>query len=234
MAESRVVIKINYDKEQQFNTAPKNVTVWHYGRISVALAVLLIPIIIMLLFWPTGSEVEQVIKSSPIAQIDSLQSGEAKSTAINSRSDITNTKTDEVQQKAIQRTNTKIEPYNQKLRSTTAIILDKKVIRASLNTSIKDNEPYQQVKDAINLAKQDSIQLFYFNQLKNIRDKTLFHCWRKDGKLVLKKALLIKSGSTKVFSEKTMTSKDNGDWQIQLLDAKGKVYSEVNFVIETE
>jgi hypothetical protein len=31
-----------------------------------------------------------------------------------------------------------------------------------------------------------------------------------------------------------MTSKDNGDWQIQLLDAKGKVYSEVNFVIETE
>ena len=37
---------------------------------------------------------------------------------------------------------------------TSAIILDKKVIRASLNTIIKDNEPYEQVKEPIKLTKK--------------------------------------------------------------------------------
>ncbi|WP_347986974.1 hypothetical protein [Methylomonas sp. AM2-LC] len=160
MAESRVVIKINYDKDQQSASAPKIVTVWHYGRISVALAILVVPVVIMLLFWPERTVVKQGINPAQTAQIDSLPRDETKGVGVNPGNGSIDTKIEGLQQKGLQQNNKKIEPNNRKLRSISAIILDKKVIRASLNTSIKDNEPYQQVKESIILAKQDSIQLF--------------------------------------------------------------------------
>ncbi len=78
-----------------------------------------------------------------------------------------------------------------------------------MNTAIKDNEPYEPVKGPIKLSENQTIQLFYFNQLKNINDKVLYHYWSKNGKTVYKKQLDLKDRRAKVLSSKSLSYKDN-------------------------
>lgn len=113
-----------------------------------------------------------------------------------------------------------------------AIIFDKVVIRASLNLALKDNEPYQLASSPIKLTENQRIELFYFTELKGIKHKIFYHYWSKDGKLVYKKQLNIQRKQLKANSAKILSSEDKGNWQIQLVDKTGKVFSEVNFVID--
>jgi hypothetical protein len=126
----------------------------------------------------------------------------------------------------------KTEPASSEAKREFAIIFDKAVIRASLNSALKDNEPYQLVTSPIKLTENQRIELFYFTELKGIKHKIFYHYWSKDGKLVYKKQLEVQRKQLKVNSAKILSNKDKGNWQIQLVDKTGKVFSEVNFVVD--
>ena len=231
MAESKkLVIKINYDKN--LSNAPikpaKMVTVWHTKRIAalaVAVLALMLIAVILLQRWEEN-------------KIDEARSGQSVDSSMQSAAeDALAVKQAKINPQADERLKSgqdKAEPASLEVKRVSAIIFDKAVIRASLNSALKDNEPYEQVARPIKLAINQKIVLYYFNELKGIKHKVFYHYWSKDGKLVYKKQLEVKRKQLKINSEKVLSYNDKGNWQVQLVDKKGKVFSEVNFVVDAE
>jgi hypothetical protein len=59
----------------------------------------------------------------------------------------------------------------------------------------------------------------------------LFHRWYKDGQVMSKKQFNVKSNNAKLISSHKLTAKDIGQWQVVLIDKKGKLLSEVNYFV---
>lgn len=217
MAENRVVIKINYDKNKHRKALidPKMVTVWHTQRILAAIAILVL-VVITIVFWlsteDTADNIQQaaeIVDSSvpmPVAAIKPdlnipavTESASAKPSPISKR--------------------------------PAAIILDKRVIRAALTEEPRSGEPGNAIKQPIILETDQSLELFYFSEIKNMKDQVLFHRWLKTGEQVYKKKFLVKEKKSKLISSKKISAKDTGEWQVTLIDNDGKVYSEFNFSV---
>lgn len=235
MAENKVVIKINYDKNKTGKSLsePKMVTVWHIQRILFWAAILAI-LLIMLFYWLSNNHTNNTGVNSDIAAGKATtptgmgdNNFSKPQTQPNSESSSTiGITTENYRNEAGKTTN--------KPQSPAAIIFDKKVIRASLNTVIKDTEPYEPLIGALKLSEHQRIPLFYFTQLKTGNNQGYNHIWSKDGKTIYKKTLPVKENKNKLISSKTFTHKDKGEWRIQLTDKTGKVFSEVIFFIDTE
>jgi hypothetical protein len=238
MAENKkIVIKINYDKNAGGSPIKpqRMVTVWHKKRIAMVLGLLSVLIITMVLWLHNNNQPNQIRSEQSAAlgmpgempekgRIGSIQDTEARSLPkINQNSD-----------KSPKTAHDKTDSASLAVKHAAAIIFDKTVIRASLNSLLKDNEPYELVTGPIRLAENQTIELFYFNELKGIKHKVFYHNWSKDGKLVYQKQLDVKSKQLKVNSAKILAFGDKGNWQIQLVDKKGKIFSEVNFVVNSE
>lgn len=222
MSDNKVIIRINYDKDKQRKALidPKMVTEWHAGRIAAALIIL--SLILGLIFsWllsggdrdnmapaiDASASAEQAPPSPPVSGGEANKPSAQLTPPVPGKS-----------------------PGANPIRHP-AIIFDKRVIRASLNTSLKDTEPGQIVGSSLTIATDQTIEVYYFSEVKGMKNKTLFHHWLKDGRVIAKKQLDIKDNRSKLISSRTLNSKDKGAWQVILVDRKGKLYSEANFEI---
>lgn len=220
MADNRVVIKINYDKDKQRKALidPKMVTVWHTGRILTAGFILLI--LAVGLFYGFTSE---------NADRNTLQSKDT-----NNAAELTEPQTPfEIKSEspkplvAAQLSDAR----NVAVVKPSTIIFDKRVIRASINTAPKYDEPGEPIKQPVIASQNQAMELFYFSQIKNLKANTLFHAWYKDGQLVNKKQFEVKTDNARLISSRKLTLKDAGEWQVVLIDMKGKKFSEANFSV---
>jgi hypothetical protein len=234
MADNKVVIKINYDKKPaSLNTVPQTVTVWHIRRIVIA-ALVIVLLIILLFSWfsddneGSDTQIDSAEKvqqfNNPVAELDDRQALVAPVSpevpaAVIARKEPANLE-------SVKKVDT--------IKRPAAVILDSKVIRASLNGRPKDNEPGEPIKSPVRILPNQPAELFYFSEIRNMRGKVLFHQWLRNGQIVQQKQLDMKDKISKVWSSKTLSAKDKGSWQIQLADKKGKVYSEVNFLVNAE
>lgn len=220
MADNRVVIKINYDKNKQRKALidPKMVTVWHKQRILVAIAILVFLVVLIVSWFFTKDAGENIQPSSE--KVNSAvaipgQTAEVIKPAVNisavSEADLSK------QSKTVKR--------------PAAIILDKRVIRASLSTAPRYGEPGEPITPPVTLEPNQTIELFYFSEIKNLKDKVLFHRWFKAGQLVYKKEFLVKTNKSKLISSKEFSAKDAGEWQAVLIDNNGKIFSQANFSV---
>ncbi|MDD2759841.1 MAG: DUF2914 domain-containing protein, partial [Methylomonas sp.] len=112
-----------------------------------------------------------------------------------------------------------------------AIIFDKRVIRASLNTEPHYGEPGEPVPSPVIIKQDHSVELYYFSEIKNMKGRVLFHRWLKNGQTAYKKQFSVEADKFKLISSRKFEHKDAGEWQVVLIDNKGKRYSEVNFSI---
>lgn len=211
MAENRVVIKINYDAEKRKEVIdPKLVTVWHTKRILVALSLVLMTI--GLLFWvvsgddePKRHDVSQSAVAAPQLTALPMMVGDSE----NGQSVLS------------------AETKGLYINKGDAIILDKHVIRASLNILMKDGEPIQPLPSNLAVVSGQSKELFYFSETRHAPNGPLFHCWSKQGHLIQKKQ--INKQKSKFSSKYLVSQNDLGHWQVQLVDKKGKIYSQSDF-----
>lgn len=212
MTENRVVIKINYDTDKRKEVIdPKLVTVWHTQRIIAGLSILILTFgLILWLF--SGEEESVVADNKPNASV----------TATSLPTAPMETSSRPAQPATVA---TAINPLT--LLKGEAIIFDKQVIRASLNITMKDNEPGQALLSKFEAAADKPQELFYFSEIRNGVGEVLFHQWLKDGRSIQKKQ--IDKRKSKFASKHTLTQKDVGRWQVQLIDKKGKIYSKADF-----
>ncbi|OAI20435.1 hypothetical protein A1359_02945 [Methylomonas lenta] len=233
MADNKVVIKINYDKDRHRKALidPKMVTVWHTRRILGALIVLLVLVYAIYGLFSGENTNQQPAQSSEI---------------LKSSSTVTPQPAEAIKPEMIQAApqplkDTKQTPVVNQLEAASekvaeakrpaAIIFDKRVIRASINTAPKSEEPGDAVKLPVHIEHNKSLELFYFSQIKNMRSNVLFHRWYKDGQLVHKKQFTVKSNNAKLISSKNFTANDVGEWQVTLVNNKGDSLSEVNYSV---
>ncbi len=231
MADNKVVIKINYDKKQAgLSSQPQTVTVWHTRRILIAvLAIVLVILLLFSLFSGDGNDSDTQINSAE--KVQQLNPVEAESVAQQPSPAVENTQPVVTPKQPVKSESAKVTDT---VKRPAAVILDRKVIRASLNSKPKDKEPGEPIKSPVRVNQNQPVELFYFSEIKNMKAKVLFHQWRRNGQLVLQKQLDTNAYISKVWTSKTVSVKDKGEWQVQLADKKGKVYSEVNFVVDTE
>ncbi|MCQ8118440.1 DUF2914 domain-containing protein [Methylomonas rosea] len=231
MADNKVVIKINYDKKHSgINTEPQTVTVWHIRRILVA-ALALVLIVIVLFSWFGGADEDtdtQIDTTEKVQQFNTTDAEivERQEPAVIEKPVPAIVPKESAHSESVKKIDTVKKPA--------AIILDRKVIRASLNSEPKDDEPGEPIKSPLRVIPNQSQEVFYFSEIKNMKGKALFHRWSRNGQIVHQKQLDMKDKITKVWSSKTLSAKDKGEWQVQLTDKKGKVYSEVNFSVNPE
>lgn len=209
MRDSKVVIRINCDALQQQKEIidPKLVTVWHVRRIIVAV-LLVVALLGGLLNWLIGDNTQEqapvIISQTPVA---ANVSNEPPPTPV-----------------------TQVQPALTP-PAKAAVIFDKHVMRAAVVKSVIEGQPGESWGSNIQIASQQNVQVFYFSQVKNMKDHVLFHQWKKDGRLIIKKRLGIRDNKAKLVSSKQFTAKDVGQWQVILVDEKNKVFSEANFVV---
>lgn len=210
MADSRVVIKINVDKSKKPGDEAKIVTVWHTERIAAA-AFGLVLLIAAMIWLFSGDDAEPtteqpVISALPLPETTSVEPAAQAPAPVQTKTTAT-------------------------LERPAAIILDRHVVRASLNTSFKADEPDGKPQLPIRLQPGQTLELHYFTELKNLQGKTLQHIWLRNGQLVSKKHLPIKDKLFKISSSRVLSSKDQGVWQVKLINGKDKLLSEANFLV---
>ncbi|MGR8931318.1 MAG: DUF2914 domain-containing protein [Gammaproteobacteria bacterium] len=237
MANNRVIIKINYDKDKRRKQLidPKMVTVWHTRRILGAISILVL-LVILVTFGLSNDNPEEKKPPAP-AKIETVSPKVLSEAPIETN----------ITPKAIAEQQNKITPLPQKsniaetseaadskatkLTKPPAIIFDKKVIRASLNTAPRYGEPGDPVKPLVEIAPNETKELFYFSEIKNMQEKILFHQWFNNDKLIYKKQFNVKTNKSKLISSKKLNSHEQGEWRVTLIDANKKVLSEVNFSV---
>jgi hypothetical protein len=218
MSENKVVIKINYDKAQARKSVvtPKMVTVWHTRRILVAVGLLLLSCLIILFLSMAGNN----------------ESNKTESSVVDNGPNITNTQVSEPVTSIVPISPSRIDArVNAIVKRPEAIILDKHVVRALLSSTPNNDEPGERIKSPVNIAENQTQELFYFVQTKNLKNSILFHRWYKDGQVMSKKQFNVKSNNAKLISSHKLTAKDIGQWQVVLIDKKGKLLSEVNYFV---
>ena len=77
-----------------------------------------------------------------------------------------------------------------------------------------------------------SQEIFYFSESRRGMEGPLYHLWTKDGQAVQKKQL--EKQKTKFTSKYLVTEKDHGHWRVQLIDKKGKIYSQADFNVANQ
>jgi hypothetical protein len=219
MSENKVVIKINYDKAQARKSVvtPKMVTVWHTRRILVAVGLLLLSCLIILFLSMAGNN----------------ESNKTESSVVDNGANITNTQVSEPGTSIVNPISPTVIDTRQNaiVKRPEAIILDKHVVRALLSSTPNNDEPGERIKSPVNIAENQTQELFYFVQTKNLKNSILFHRWYKDGQVMSKKQFNVKSNNAKLISSHKLTAKDIGQWQVVLIDKKGKLLSEVNYFV---
>ncbi len=221
MSDNKVIIRINYDKDKQRKALidPKMVTEWHTGRIAAVLIILSLILGLIFTWLLSGDDRDNLTPA-----VEAPASGEQLPSAPGSGAP--ESKPSDPLNPPVSAKKPSVNPIRHP-----AIIFDKRVIRASLNTSLKDMEPDQMVGAPLSIAPDQTTEVYYFSEVKGMKNKTLLHHWLKDGRVIAKKQLDIKDNRSKLISSRTLNSKDKGAWQVILVDRKGKLYSEANFEV---
>jgi len=223
MAKSKVVIKVSYDKTAQLAKlkAPEMVTVWHVRRILLALTIMIL--LVWLLFKPSKTD-----------EVAVLQAEEAKAviTAVEPVVATVN--------KPINPSQPVLKPLESVIKSVnnlpkpTAVIFDKRVLRAAVVSEFINEQPAERIKSNLKVSKNQAVELFYFSEAKHLNNKNVSHAWFKNGQAIHKKHWQVKEPLAKLISSYRFSVKDAGEWQVVLQDKKGKYLSETQFFVTTD
>jgi hypothetical protein len=224
MAQSTVVIRVSYDKTAQLAKvkAPEMVTVWHVRRILLALT---IPILLVwLLFKSTKTddvelvqpEIIEPVITAPVAVEPVISQSKSKPAVIEAKPVVF-----------------EIKPVNNQPKPT-AVIFDRRVLRAAVVSEFINDQPSERIKANLKVSKNQHLELFYFSEVKHLKNKNVSHAWFKNGQLVHKKHWSVKESIAKLISSYRFSTKDAGQWQVVLEDKNGKQLSETVFFVITE
>ncbi|MDD5271190.1 MAG: DUF2914 domain-containing protein [Methylovulum sp.] len=106
-----------------------------------------------------------------------------------------------------------------------------RVRRAVLATRIVDKEPSDVVAQGVSVAPSRLTTVYYFNELRGMNGKILYHEWLRNGVSVVKEPLQVGAERWRVSSHKTFDEQAAGTWTVKLLDDTGKVLDEKSFVV---
>jgi hypothetical protein len=101
--------------------------------------------------------------------------------------------------------------------------------RSLLTFNIINNEPEGQLELPLRLSKNKPTSIYYFVELTSMRDKTVYHEWLLDGKLITRKKVNISDDSWRTSSRQLFAYTSKTNWLARLVDENGKILNEIQF-----
>lgn len=111
---------------------------------------------------------------------------------------------------------------------------DKRVSRALLTTGLNNREPIDEFTPPVKIGNQQTVVLYYFTELKKLKDKALYHEWLRDGQLVAKRQLYIGDEHWRISSKMRFSEKNKGNWTVRLVDKSGQILNQKSFSVELD
>lgn len=220
MSPNKVVIKVNLGKELPNKPLiePELIKAWDIKKIITFISILFfLVLLIFISLRVTQHNSEKELENNTAQTNENLNLPSDSITVANNQTN---------------NANSPISTQNNiEFKTPTAIIFDKRIVSTALSGKYKNTANLTDIKSPINLTARDRLDIFYYNEVIDLKNQTLYFNWFKNGEIVFKKTLHIKLENTKIFSRRRMTNKDFGLWQIQLVDGKGKVFNEINFIV---
>lgn len=93
------------------------------------------------------------------------------------------------------------------------------VARATFTTGVAGREPMDEVKRLSN----ESTQILFFTDLRDLQGQTVTHTWERDGKVMAKVPFSVGAPRWRVYSSKSLDPSWIGEWSVKVVDASGQV-----------
>lgn len=104
-----------------------------------------------------------------------------------------------------------------------------KLARAQLTSDVQNREPVDALSGTVSLENSPSQQVFFFTELRDFKDRQVFHRWEHDGEVVADVELKIGSQTWRTYSSKNLASNDTGHWRVSVVDDTGKTLHVTEF-----
>ncbi len=101
--------------------------------------------------------------------------------------------------------------------------------RAIVTSAIDSREPVDNLNDTV--INTDVNKVYFFTEILNQADTSITHRWFLNGKLEAEVVLRIGSNRWRTYSSKNLVpSYHQGNWQVEVVDDKGKLLGSTAFV----
>jgi hypothetical protein len=242
MAEKKnLVIKVKYPTgaktSQAIQPSPAIITVWNVQRIGLAVGGLIgLILLLVYLFSGGGGEPkpEEALKDTQVSK---------EVIAIPKPSE-TNTVVKQPSSPSVSNPNTiqaDIQTQPLIVTDSAKIIVKPKasalpkepprVRRAILTSSITAKEPGNEITQSVIVQATKLNTVYYFNELRGMNGKILYHEWLRNGVSVVKEPLQVSADRWRVSSHKTFDDKAGGNWTVKLIDDTNNVLNEKSFTV---
>jgi Protein of unknown function (DUF2914) len=127
----------------------------------------------------------------------------------------------------------KPQPVEQARVAEQSVVDPKRVIaRAQLTSDIENNEPIDNLKLPLKIGNNETLWIYFFVELKEMKGKTIYHEWWLNGNLVSRKKVNISDDPWRTASKQLITYTVNNDWVVRLVDESRNKLTEKSFNLE--
>lgn len=109
-----------------------------------------------------------------------------------------------------------------------------RIRRAELAYRISDKEPADLIGSNVSIKNGNSVQIYYFTEVRGKTDQILFHEWLKDGQLILRHPVTIGAERWRTSSQRQLGQNDQGNWSARTVDNRGTVLNQINFSVSVK
>lgn len=107
------------------------------------------------------------------------------------------------------------------------------VARALFTRGVIEHEPVDTVESPVVVPLGETINLFYFTDIRDMPGETISHHWFHEHKSVARKSFEVGGYRWRVFSSKRLPASMPGRWEVQVKDSRGEVIKVDNFVVNS-
>lgn len=111
---------------------------------------------------------------------------------------------------------------------------DKGVSRALLATGINNREPIDNFIAPVKIGHKQKLVLYYFTELRNLKERALYHEWLRNDKVVSKRQLYIGADRWRTSSKMTFSDRNKGNWTVRLVDKTGLILNKISFAVVSD
>ena len=123
-----------------------------------------------------------------------------------------------------QEANPKVVEEPQVETASVAQINDNRVARAQFTRGISKREPVDKLQQlSLSDQEHDSVKLFFFSELKNLKGQTVTHRWLYEDEEVAKIKFRVGGNRWRVYSSKNIQANKSGAWTVTVNDGEGNV-----------
>jgi hypothetical protein len=221
--EKEVLFKLRFSKQKDSSKTtdqPQMISEWNYTRIGSALIGLFVLVAIGISIFLIEDSPTEPKKNSQSIQIQKIETNISQLPTAPPDTNVIK----ETQSPVI----VKLPTITQTSKETPAQISGS-VVRALLAKGIWQNEPFRKISGTIKVNSKDATGIFYFTELENMKDQSIFHIWRYKGDIIFKKQKHVTENQWQTYTSKLFTKRSIGSWSVETVDSNNRQLNLINF-----